>query len=120
MSGHHARPRTARGARISTYYLLLYRFNRSLCAFLSVTGHAFQVLVGDDELRASLTAIRQALTDGGRFAFEPRNPLARAWESWCTPLKGRKTLPCLTAVHLQRYTASRCSGSCLLENCCFF
>ncbi len=47
-----------------------------------MTGHAFQVLVGDDEVRASLTAIRQALVDGGRFAFETRNPLARAWESW--------------------------------------
>ena len=47
-----------------------------------MTGHAFQVLVGDDELRASLTAIRRALRDGGRFAFETRNPLARAWESW--------------------------------------
>ncbi|CAN5802481.1 class I SAM-dependent methyltransferase [soil metagenome] len=45
-------------------------------------GHAFQVLVGDDELRDSLTAIRRALTAGGRFAFETRNPLARAWESW--------------------------------------
>ena len=45
-------------------------------------GHAFQVLVGDDEVRASLAAIRQALADGGRFAFETRNPLARAWESW--------------------------------------
>lgn len=47
-----------------------------------MTGHAFQALIGDDELRASLTAIRQALADGGRFAFETRNPLARAWESW--------------------------------------
>ena len=45
-------------------------------------GHAFQVLVGDDEVRASLTAIRRALAAGGRFAFESRNPLARAWESW--------------------------------------
>ncbi len=47
-----------------------------------MTGHAFQVLVDDDELRASLTAIRRALADGGRFAFETRNPLAREWESW--------------------------------------
>jgi SAM-dependent methyltransferase len=45
-------------------------------------GHAFQVLVGDDELRASLTTIRRALAGGGRFAFETRNPLVRAWESW--------------------------------------
>jgi SAM-dependent methyltransferase len=47
-----------------------------------MTGHAFQVLLGDEELRASLGAIRDALTDGGRFVFETRNPAARAWESW--------------------------------------
>ena len=47
-----------------------------------MTGHAFQVLVEDDEVRASLLAIRSALTDGGRFAFETRNPPARAWERW--------------------------------------
>jgi SAM-dependent methyltransferase len=40
-----------------------------------MTGHAFQVLVGNDEVRASLTAIRHALAGGGRFAFETRNPL---------------------------------------------
>ena len=34
-----------------------------------MTGHAFQVLVGDDELRAGLTAIRSALTENGRFAL---------------------------------------------------
>jgi SAM-dependent methyltransferase len=47
-----------------------------------MTGHAFQVLVEDDELRSSLAAVRQALTVEGRFAFETRNPLARAWEGW--------------------------------------
>jgi SAM-dependent methyltransferase len=47
-----------------------------------MTGHAFQVLVEDDELRASLAAIRSALTEGGRFAFETRNPLVREWERW--------------------------------------
>jgi hypothetical protein len=35
-----------------------------------MTGHAFQLLVGDDELRASVTAIRRALAHGGRFVFE--------------------------------------------------
>jgi SAM-dependent methyltransferase len=45
-------------------------------------GHAFQTLTGDDELRASLAAIHRALAAGGRFAFETRNPLARAWEDW--------------------------------------
>jgi SAM-dependent methyltransferase len=47
-----------------------------------MTGHAFQVLIGDDEIRASLAAIRSALTEDGRFVFETRNPLARAWEQW--------------------------------------
>jgi hypothetical protein len=47
-----------------------------------MTGHAFQFLVEDEDLRASLAAIHNALAEGGRFAFETRNPLARAWESW--------------------------------------
>jgi len=47
-----------------------------------MSGHAFQVFVEDDDLRLSLTAIRSALTDDGRFAFETRNPLVREWERW--------------------------------------
>ena len=47
-----------------------------------MTGHAFQVLVSDEDVRESLAAIRQALVNGGRFAFETRNPRARAWEEW--------------------------------------
>lgn len=47
-----------------------------------MTGHAFQVFVTDDVLRSSLAAIRSALTDDGCFAFETRNPAARAWEGW--------------------------------------
>lgn len=47
-----------------------------------MTGHAFQELVEDDEIRAALAAIRSALSDDGRFAFETRNPLARGWEQW--------------------------------------
>ncbi|MEV0268384.1 class I SAM-dependent methyltransferase [Hamadaea sp. NPDC050747] len=48
----------------------------------TMTSHAFQCLTGDEEIRASLTAIRAALRDGGRFAFETRHPQARAWEQW--------------------------------------
>ena len=47
-----------------------------------MTGHAFQVFVEDDQLRESLAAIRSALTEGGRFVFETRNPIAQEWESW--------------------------------------
>jgi SAM-dependent methyltransferase len=50
--------------------------------FVVMTGHAFQVLVEDSELRAALVAIRSALKEEGRFAFETRNPLVREWERW--------------------------------------
>ncbi len=53
-----------------------------------MTGHAFQCLVADDDLRASLAAIHAALRDGGRFAFETRHPQARAWIDW-NPANGR-------------------------------
>jgi len=47
-----------------------------------MTGHAFQVLLDDDEIRVSLSAVRSALTDEGHFWFETRNPAVRAWECW--------------------------------------
>lgn len=53
-----------------------------------MTGHAFQVLVDDEELRAALRGVRAALRPGGRFVFETRNPAARPWEAW-TPDKAR-------------------------------
>lgn len=53
-----------------------------------MTGHAFQCLIDDDDLRSSLTAIHTALRDGGRFAFETRHPQARAWLDW-NPANGR-------------------------------
>ena len=54
-----------------------------------MASHAFQVLVDDDQLRRSLSAIRAALVDGGRFAFESRHPRARAWEGWNTSFEAR-------------------------------
>jgi SAM-dependent methyltransferase len=47
-----------------------------------MTGHAFQLLITDDEVGASLRAIHAALVLGGQFAFETRNPEVRAWEGW--------------------------------------
>ena len=56
-----------------------------------MTGHAFQEFIGDDEIRTALAAIRSALIDGGRFAFETRNPLDRAWERWATEYSAEVT-----------------------------
>ena len=47
-----------------------------------MTGHAFQVLTEDAQLRESLAAIQSALTHDGRFMFETRNQLVRGWEAW--------------------------------------
>jgi SAM-dependent methyltransferase len=47
-----------------------------------MTGHAFQCLITDGEIRAALAGIRAALTDGAHFTFETRHPQARAWQTW--------------------------------------
>ncbi|MGP3972316.1 class I SAM-dependent methyltransferase [Streptomyces sp. 6N223] len=47
-----------------------------------MTGHAFQELTADEDLRAALATIAAALTGGGAFAFETRNPAVRGWEGW--------------------------------------
>ena len=47
-----------------------------------MTGHAFQVLVTDEQLGASLAAIRSALAADGCFAFETRNPASQDWDRW--------------------------------------
>lgn len=45
-----------------------------------MTGHAFQVLLDDDQIRRSLANIRHHLAPAGTFAFETRNP-ALPWET---------------------------------------
>ena len=44
-----------------------------------MTGHAFQVLLDDSDIRLALSNIRRHLGPGGIFAFESRNP-AQPWE----------------------------------------
>jgi len=53
-----------------------------------MTGHAFQCLVTDHEIRSAFGQIRHLLAHGGRFVFETRNPEARAWQRW-TPEHSR-------------------------------
>ncbi|MGV3551886.1 class I SAM-dependent methyltransferase [Rhizobium sp.] len=45
-----------------------------------MTGHAFQVLLEDDDVSNALTNIRRHLAPRGVFAFETRNPVLR-WEA---------------------------------------
>ena len=47
-----------------------------------MTGHAFQCLLSERDIRGTLDAVRARLAPGGRFLFESRNPAARAWLGW--------------------------------------
>jgi SAM-dependent methyltransferase len=49
---------------------------------VTMTGHAFQELRTDDDVRSVLRGMRDAVRPGGRVAFETRNPTVRGWESW--------------------------------------
>jgi len=48
----------------------------------TMASNAFQCLTSEDDVINSLRAIRRSLADGGRFAFETRNPAAQAWLDW--------------------------------------
>jgi SAM-dependent methyltransferase len=47
-----------------------------------MTGHVFQLLLDDRDVRAALEALAGQLAPGGRIAFETRNPAVREWQEW--------------------------------------
>jgi SAM-dependent methyltransferase len=51
-------------------------------ALMTMTGHAFQLLLDDDAVRAALASFRRHLEPRGLLAFETRNPAARPWQAW--------------------------------------
>lgn len=55
-----------------------------------MTGHAFQVLLTDDDQRAVCETIAAHLVPGGTFIFDSRNPAAEEWREW-TPAASRRT-----------------------------
>lgn len=65
-----------------------------------MTGHAFQVLTGDEQLREALAAVCAALAPGGRFVFETRNPLVRQWEEWVPANSAQVTDPAGAVVRM--------------------
>lgn len=56
---------------------------------VTMTGHAFQCLLTDYDVQATLRTVREILGAGGRFMFETRNPVARAWTAWTPALSAR-------------------------------
>jgi SAM-dependent methyltransferase len=47
-----------------------------------MTGHVFQLLLGDRDVRAALQSLARHLAPGGRLGFETRNPAVREWQDW--------------------------------------
>jgi SAM-dependent methyltransferase len=45
-----------------------------------LTGHAFQVILTDEDQSAVLKTIAAHLAPKGRFMFDTRNPMVRSWE----------------------------------------
>ncbi|MFG2058200.1 class I SAM-dependent methyltransferase [Micromonospora sp. NPDC048930] len=59
-----------------------------------LTSHVAQEIRDDAEWAATLAALRRTLVDGGRLAFDSRDPAARRWERWNpTDSRRRLTLP---------------------------
>ncbi len=56
-----------------------------------MTGHVFQVFFDDTETLAVLSSARRHLAEGGRLAFESRNPPAQAWQGWTEELTRERT-----------------------------
>ena len=47
-----------------------------------MTGHVFQLLLEDRDVRVALKTLARHLAPGGRLAFETRNPAVREWQDW--------------------------------------
>ncbi|MDA5558847.1 class I SAM-dependent methyltransferase [Shimia sp. MMG029] len=47
-----------------------------------MTGHAFQCLLSDEDMRQFFEVSRSHLVEKGVLMFESRNPKARAWDRW--------------------------------------
>ncbi|MFR9776748.1 class I SAM-dependent methyltransferase [Micromonospora sp. MS34] len=56
-----------------------------------LTSHVAQEIRDDAEWAGTLVELRRALVDGGRLAFDSRDPAARRWERW-NPAHSRRRL----------------------------
>ena len=54
--------------------------SKNLYDLVIMTGHAFQVLLEESDVKATFRMVRDHLAPGGRFVFESRNPDIE-WES---------------------------------------
>ena len=74
-----------------------------------MTGHVFQLLLEDSDVRAALRVLARHLAPGGRIAFETRNPAVREWQDW-NPRETRQRVEAAGLVADVHYDISAVTG----------
>jgi SAM-dependent methyltransferase len=82
-----------------------------------MTGHVFQLLLDDGDVRAALGTLRRRLAPGGRIAFETRNPGAREWQYW-SPRETRRRLDTPAGPADVHYDISTVAGDLVTYETC--
>jgi SAM-dependent methyltransferase len=82
-----------------------------------LTGHVFQLLLGDDDVRAALDALGRHLAPGGRLAFETRNPAVREWQYW-SPGETREQVETAEGTADVHYDISSVTGQLVTYETC--
>lgn len=82
-----------------------------------MTGHVFQLLLGDGDVRAALGNLRRHLAPGGRIAFETRNPQAREWQYW-SPQETRRRVDTAAGPADVHYDISEVTGDLVTYETC--
>lgn len=82
-----------------------------------LTGHVFQLLLGDDDVRAALDTLGRHLAPGGRIAFETRNPEVREWQYW-TPRETRQRIETTAGPADVHYDISSVTGPLVSYETC--
>ena len=82
-----------------------------------LTGHVFQLLLGDDDVRAGLDTLGRHLAPGGRIAFETRNPEVREWQYW-TPRETQQRIETTAGPADVHYDISSVTGPLVSYETC--
>jgi len=82
-----------------------------------LTGHVFQLLLGDRDVRAALATLSRHLAPAGRLAFETRNPEVREWQYW-SPAETRQQIETPAGVVGVHYDISSVTGPLVSYETC--
>jgi SAM-dependent methyltransferase len=91
---------------------------RACFDLIIMTGHVFQLLLDDRDIRVALQTLGRHLAPGGRIAFETRNPAVREWQDW-NPRDTRRRVEAAGLVADVHYDISAVAGELVTYETCF-